>query len=48
MFSSILGTQAIHNIYVSIIMYVMNSLGSEDGFLGASKLQDFCVPQKVT
>ena len=27
----ILGTQAVYNIYVYIIMYVMNSLGTEDG-----------------
>jgi len=27
----ILGTQAIYNIYVYIIMYVMNILGTEDG-----------------
>jgi len=27
----ILGTQAIHNIYVYIILYVMNNLGTEDG-----------------
>jgi len=27
----ILGTQAIYNIYVYIIMYIMNSLCTEDG-----------------